>query len=285
MRELIAVLLACVASSLYALSAAMQALEAREAPSSSALRASLLSGLVRRRVWLIGGLVGIVGWGLQALALALASISLVQPALGLGLIVLLVLGTRLLHETVGPREIAGSVAIAGAVSVLGWAAPSETGSFTTGGTWAVGVALVVVAALPYLLRAAGRVGGLVTSVAAGLGWAWLGLCTALVDASLADRRYAVALAWGVGVAIAAWSALLSEQTALQVWPATRAIPVAFGLEMAVPAAVAPFVTHHGFGPLYGVPFVLALAVACAGAVLLGSSRSVARAAVGPLTAS
>jgi drug/metabolite transporter (DMT)-like permease len=281
-RALIAVGLATVASALYALSAALQALEARDAPPESALRASLLAGLVRRRVWLIGGLLGIVGWGLQAAALALASISLVQPALGLGLVVLIVLGVRVLGESVGPREVAGAIAIAGSVAVLGWAAPSQTGSFTAAGTWAVGAALVVVAALPYALRAVGRAGGLATSVAAGLGWAWLGLGTALVDVSVADRRFFAALAWGAGVAIAGWSALLAEQTALQVWPATRAIPVSFGLEMAVPAAAAPFLTHHGFGPLHGAPFLLALAVACAGAVALGGSRSVAR-AIGPLT--
>ena len=283
MRALIAVGLATVGSSLYALSAALQALEARDAPPESALRASLLAGLVRRRVWLIGGLVGIVGWALQAAALALASVSLVQPALGLGLVVLLLLGARMLGERVGAREVGGGVAIAGAVAVLGWAAPSETGSFTPAGTWAVGVALIVVAALPYVLRAVGHAGGLPTSVAAGLGWAWLGLGTALVDASLADRRFIVSLAWGLGVVIAGWSALLSEQTALQTWPATRSIPISFGLEMAAPAAVAPFLTHHGFGPLHGAPFLLALAVACGGAAVLGSSRSVAR-AVGPLTA-
>jgi hypothetical protein len=280
---LIAVCLATVASSLYALSAALQALQAREAPPESALRASLLAGLVRRRVWVIGGLVGIVGWGLQAAALALGSVSLVQPALGLGLVVLLVLGSQLLGETVGAREIRGAVAIATAVAVLAWAAPSQTGAFTAAGTWAVGIALVVVAALPYALRAVGRAGGLATSVAAGLGWASVGLGTALVVGSVADRRIPIAGAWGIGVALAAWSALLSEQTALLTWPATRAIPVAFGLEMAVPAAAAPFLTHHGFGPLLGVPFLLALAVACGGAVALGSSRSVARVVV-PLTA-
>jgi hypothetical protein len=280
-RAFIAVCLAALTSSLYALSTALQALEARDAPASSALRATLLAGLARRRVWLIGALAGVVGWGLQATALALASVSLVQPALGLGLIVLLALGVRLLGESVGVRELAGAVAITAAIAVLGWAAPNQTGSFTSGGTWFVGAALPLVGLLPYALRALGRAGGLPTSVAAGLGWAWVGLGTALVDVSIADRRFVVALAWGAGVAIASWSALLSEMTALQAWPATRAIPVSFALEMAAPAAAAPFLTHHGFGPLHGVPFVAALAVACGGAVALGGSRSVAR-AVAPL---
>jgi drug/metabolite transporter (DMT)-like permease len=282
MRALIAVALATIASSLYALSAALQALEARDAPPASALRASLLVGLARRRTWLIGGAVGVIGFGLQAGALALASVSLVQPALGLGLVVLLVLGVRVLGERVGIRELGGALAIAAAVAVLGWAAPSETGAFTTGGTWVAAAGIVVVAVLPYLLRAARRAGGLETSIAAGLAWAWFGLGTALIDAALADRRFTVAILWGLGVAVAGWSALLAEQTALLAWPATRAIPVSFGLEMVVPAAAAPFLTHGGFGPLHGVPFVLALAVACGGAVALGSSRSVAR-AVAPLT--
>ncbi len=237
---------------------------------------------MRRRVWLIGAAAGVVGWALQAVALALASLSLVQPALGLGLIVLLALGSRMLGEGVGAREVGGSVAIAGSIAVLGWAAPSQTGVFTSGGTWATAVALPVVALLPYALRGLRRAGGLATSVAAGLGWAWVGLGTALVDVSVADGRVLVALGWGAGVAIASWSALLSEMTALQAWPATRAIPVSFGLEMAAPAAAAPFLTHDGFGPLHGVPFVVALAVACAGAVALGGSRSVAS-AVRPLT--
>ena len=63
-------------------------------------------------------------------------------------------------------------------------------------------------------------------------------------------------------------------TSLLVWPATRAIPIAFGLEMVVPAALTPLLTHHG--PRHAIPFAVALVVAAAGAAILGSSRSVAR---------
>jgi drug/metabolite transporter (DMT)-like permease len=269
-----AVLLAAAASSLYALSTSLQALEAREAPHEHALRASLLGRLARRRVWLLGGAMGIAGWGLQAGALTLASIALVQPALGLGLVVLLVLGRLVLGEAVGAHEIAGVAAIGAAVAVLGWSAPPETGSFTTSGVWVVGLALPVVAGAPFALRAARRAGGLATSVAAGLGWAWVGLGSALVDLALAERRWLAAVAWAVGVLVASWSTLLSEMTSLLAWPATRAIPIAFGLEMVVPAALAPLLTHHD--PRHTILFAIALIVAAAGAVLLGSSRSVAR---------
>jgi drug/metabolite transporter (DMT)-like permease len=279
MRPFVAVLLAAATASLYALATSLQALEARHAPKSEALRASLIARLVRRPLWLAGTAAGLLAWPLQAVALSFGSVTLVQPALGFGLVVLLVLGARVLHEQVGLREILGVLAIAAGVAVLGYAGPSETGAFTTGGTWFTGVALAIVAPAPYVLRRLGHAGGLPTSVAAGLGWAFLGLGTALLDVAIAERNLGAAVAWAAGCAVAAWGALLAEMTSLQMWAATRAIPVAFGLEMAVPAALAPFLTHRQ--PPHVVAFAFGVALACAGAIVLGSSRAVARAAVPP----
>jgi drug/metabolite transporter (DMT)-like permease len=277
---LIAILLAGATSSLYALSTSLQALEARREPASQALRASLLKRLVRRPLWLAGAAAGVIAWPLQAVALALASVAIVQPALGLGLIVLLVLGVRLLHERIGLREIAGALMITGAIAVIGWAAPAHTPGFTRGGHVAVIAALAIAAAFPYVLRSLGRAGGLLTSIAAGFGWAAVGLATALIDEGIADRHWLVALAWGAGVAVASWSSLLAEMTALQTWPATRSIPVVFGIEMVLPPALLPLLAHTR--PGHVVSFGAALAFACAGAAILGSSRAVARAAA-PLT--
>jgi drug/metabolite transporter (DMT)-like permease len=273
---LIAILIAGATSSLYALSTSLQALEARREPASQALRASLLKRLVRRPLWLAGAAAGVIAWPLQAVALALASVAIVQPALGLGLIVLLVLGVRLLHERIGLREIGSAVLITGAIAVIGWAAPAHTPGFTRGGRVAVIAALAIAAAFPYVLRLLGRAGGLVTSISAGFGWATVGLATALIDAGIAHRHWLAALGWGAGVAVASWSSLLAEMTALQTWPATRSIPVVFGIEMVLPPALLPLLAHTR--PGHVVSFGAALAVACAGAAILGSSRAVARAA-------
>ena len=279
MRTFVAVILSLVTACLYALATSLQALEARYAPGSEALSARLIARLVRRPLWVLGTAAGLLAWPLQAVALSFGSISLVQPALGFGLIVLLVLGVEVLHERVGRREVGAAAAIAVGIAVLGWAGPSETGPFTTAGTWVTAAALALVAPAPYLLRRLGHAGGLPTSIAAGLGWACLGLGTALLDVAIADRHVTVALAWGVACAAAAWGALLAEMTSLQAWSATRAIPIAFGLEMAVPAAVEPLLTDTR--PPHPLAFVAALALACAGAVVLGTSRAVARAAVPP----
>lgn len=275
MSAVFAVLLAMGASSLYALSSSAQALEARRTPPSTALRLSLIARLVRRPVWLAGTAAGLAAWLLQAGALALGSVGLVQPSLGFGLVVLLVLAAALLHESFGRRELGGVLAIAAAIALLGWAAPHETGRYSASGGAVVLAGAVAFAAAPVLLRQLGLASGLPTSLAAGLGWAWLGLATSLVDDALADRHYLDALLWGVAVAATSWAALLAEMTSLQTWPATRAVPIAFGLEMIVPAVLDPILAQAA--PPHPFAFGAALVIAGGGAFVLGTSPVVARA--------
>jgi hypothetical protein len=273
MRTFVAILLGALTSSLYALSTALQTLDARRAPPAAALRASLLGGLVRRPLWVAGAAAGVLAWPLQAVALSLASVAVVQPALGLGLVVLLALGARVLHETIGAREIAAAGGIALAIAVVGWAAPPASAGYTRTGQVVVAALAVGAALAPYALRAAGAAGGLATSVAAGTAWAALGFATALIDDSLGARDWKALAAWGAVAAATGWSGLLAEMTALQSWPATRSIPLVFGLEMALPAALAPFLTRAA--PDHAAAFAAALALAVACAVSLGRSRAVA----------
>ena len=274
-RPAAAILLAAAAASFYAFSTMLQALEARKAPVESALRAALMIRLLQRRTWLVGSAVGAIGWALQATALTFASIALVQPALGLGLVVLLVFGTRLLGEAVGPREVCGALTVVAGVALLAWAAPSGIDHFTHTGRIAVAAfgALVVIA--PRTLRLAHLAGGLATSIFSGLGWAWVGVGTALVDRALSHGHLLDAALWGGGVGLVSWSSLVIGMTALQAWPATRSWPLTFALEIATPDAFAPLLTHGGVGPAHGVPFAVALLTTCVGALVLGSSRKVA----------
>ena len=273
-RPAAAILLAAAASSFYAFSTMLQALEARKAPLESALRARLLIRLFQKRTWLLGSAVGAVGWGLQAVALSFASITLVQPALGLGLIVLLLFSTRLLGETVGRREALGALTVIAGVALLGWAAPSRIDHFTFDGRVGIAVAGALLVAAPRGLRLLRLVGGLPTSVVSGLGWAWVGLGTALVDRALAHGHLLEAALWAAGAGLVSWTSLVIGMSALQAWPASRSFPVTFALEMAAPAALAPILTSGGTGPGDGVPFAFALALACVGAVILGSSSAV-----------
>jgi len=89
---------------LYNASIALQALEAREVPGEHSLRVSLIGRLVRNRRWLGATALGLAGWPLEVVALLLAPLTVVQPCLASGLILLLWLGATRLGERPGRRE-------------------------------------------------------------------------------------------------------------------------------------------------------------------------------------
>src|ERR1700753_3211808 len=92
------------ASLLYNASIALQALEAREVPGEHSLRVSLIGRLVRNRRWLGATALGFLGWPLEIVALLLAPLTVVQPCLASGLVLLLFLGVTRLGETPRRRE-------------------------------------------------------------------------------------------------------------------------------------------------------------------------------------
>src|SRR5262249_14392524 len=99
-------LVAACASACYETSYALQALEARRVHVFRTVRVSLLARLARRPLWLGAIALAVLGWPLQLLALSLAPLTLVQPVIALGVVLLLVLASRLLHERIGARELA-----------------------------------------------------------------------------------------------------------------------------------------------------------------------------------
>src|SRR6202453_2528570 len=89
------------ASTLYSLGIALQAMDAKEAPRDEHLRLALAFSLIKRTRWLLGTGLSILGWPLQLVALLLAPLVLVQPALAAGLVVLMFLAQRMLGEHAG----------------------------------------------------------------------------------------------------------------------------------------------------------------------------------------
>src|SRR6195256_2150721 len=95
---------AVAASTLYSLGIALQALDAKESPAGEHLRLALAWRLLRRARWLLGTGLSILGWPPQVVALLLAPLVVVQPALAAGLLVLMFLAERLLGEHAGRYE-------------------------------------------------------------------------------------------------------------------------------------------------------------------------------------
>ena len=114
------------ASTFYSLGIALQAMDAREAPREEHLRVALVRGLLKRARWMMGTGLSILGWPLQVVALLLAPLVVVQPALAAGLLVLLVLGERMLGEHAGRAEHLATLAIVIGVVGAGLCAPARS---------------------------------------------------------------------------------------------------------------------------------------------------------------
>jgi drug/metabolite transporter (DMT)-like permease len=265
------------ASLLYNTSIALQALEAREVPGEHSLRLSLIGRLARNKRWLGATALGLVGWLLEIAALLLAPLTVVQPCLASGLILLLWLGATRLGEAPGRREFVAVAAIVAGVGGVAWAAPERTTDHA--GAVAIAAALVVVAipiALPYLLRRRASVVGTLMVISAGFGYAWTAIASKLLTDELAAGAIVVAALWLSTAAASEGLALLSEMSALQRRAATHVAPVMFAVQILVPVLLAPLIFGESWGdtPLGGVALVAFMGLAVAGTVLLAGSKAV-----------
>ena len=275
MELLLGIVAAVGASTLYSLGIALQAMDAKESPQEEHLRVALVWGLVRRARWLLGTGLSILGFPLQVLALLLAPLVVVQPALAFGLLTLLFIAERLLGEPAGRYEHLCMWAIVLGVVGIGLAAPPRSSSHTAHQLTItiVLVGLGLASLLPYLLRSWGRSPASVTMVGAGLAFAWSGVATKLAADDLAQGRLTTAGAWALSTAAASGIGVLSEMSALQERPAIQVAPVVFVTQTVVPVVLAPLLLGESFAatPWGGVPLVASLAVVVTGAAMLARS--------------
>ena len=268
---------AVVASLLYNTSIALQALEARQVPEEHSLRPSLLGRLVRNRRWLGATVLGFLGWPFEVAALLLAPLTVVQPCLASGLILLLWLGVTRLGEAPGRREFIAVGAITVGIAGVALAAPERTTDHAGAGAIALALALVGIPILaPYLFRHRTGIVGTLMILSAGFGYAWTAIASKLLTDELAAGAALVGVAWLATVVLSESLALLSEMSALQQRPATQVAPAMFAIQVLVPVLLAPLIFGESWAntPLGGVALVAFLAIAVAGTVLLAGSRVV-----------
>jgi hypothetical protein len=263
------------ASTLYSLGIALQAMDAKQAPHEEHLRLALAWGLVRRARWLAGTGMSILGWPLQVVALLLAPLVVVQPALAAGLLVLMFLAERMLNEHAGRYEYYAMGAIVLGVVGAGVFAPPRTTTHTSEELTItlVLLALGLASLAPYLLRVLGRTHTEVTMIGAGLAFGWSGVATKLASDDLAGHHLLAAGLWGLSTAAASAVGVLSEMSALQSRPAIQVAPVVFVTQTVIPVVLAPLLLGERFGatPLGGVPLGAALLTLVTGAALLARS--------------
>jgi drug/metabolite transporter (DMT)-like permease len=248
----------------------LQALEAREAPSEQALRASFLVRLASRPRWLVGTALSVAGAILQLIALALAPVTLVQPVLALGLVLLLVLAHYRLGEHVGPLQLTGAALVIAGVIVVGVEAPSRSSHISSVTALVLLVApLVLLTLLPFALR--GRLPFRLAAVGAAAGDALAAVALKLAADGVTEGRLGHAALAVAGAAAAGGLALTAEMSALRGLPASRVAPVVVAAQVIVPAIAA----MAAFGEPVTAGLVIGVATAGVGAGVLGASAAIA----------
>jgi drug/metabolite transporter (DMT)-like permease len=273
------------AAACYEVSYAAQALEARSVDASHELRASLLVRLVRRPRWIAAIALALLGWGLQIVALGLAPLTLVQPTLALGLLLLLYLSHRVLGEHVGPRDVLGVIGITAGVATIALCAPERTAEHAEGAGLAITLAvLAAVTVLPFLLRARGVAVWLLV-VSAGTGDALAAFVAKLVSDELASGSLLVALAFAAGAGLALLFGLTSELSALQRSSPTRVAPAVLVMQTMIPVLLAPLLVGESWGdtPGSGAALVAGFLLVAAGTAALAASPGVSQLTTGEVS--
>lgn len=266
-----AVAAALGSAALFGLASALQHQQAGEVATSA--KPGLLVTLAKRPVWLLGIVADTAAVGLQALALGLGSVALVQTLLVAGLPVAAALSAVLAHRRLRAREMAGLGLCSVGLAVLGPALSSTPVGHAPGRGDAVVAGLVVAAvALPLLaLRGHRRFGGVFAGAAAGVVIGSGSVLLAVTAGRFGDWS-ALFGSWALYAAIAVGLlGLLLAQVAFQTGDIGAPLATLSILEPVVAVVLAVTVLHETlpsttgprlatvFGSLLAVAGVLALA--------------------------
>jgi hypothetical protein len=268
---------ALVASALFNVGIALQGIEARSAPKTLSLRVSLLTRLFRRKRWVVGWVLGVVGIGPQVLAFGDAPFVVVQTSLASGLLILLVIGSRMFGEHVDWVEITGVSAIIGGVSLVAWGAPPHVETHRSAvAIIAVVVGLTAAGFFPFVVRGARWDTGMGSIVASGTGFAASNVATKLLSDALGNGHYVIAAAWAAVGLISGVAATITGMTAFQRRRATTVVPVSTAVQTFLPILLEPFFLreHWASADFGGVPIGVGLLVALGGTIVVSRTKAV-----------
>jgi drug/metabolite transporter (DMT)-like permease len=274
---------AIVAAILFNVGIALQAIEARRSPKSLGLKVGLLGHLLRRPLWLLGGALGIIGFGPQLIGLAYAPFAVVQTALTAGLALLLFIATRYLGERVDRIALTGVALLIAGVALVSWGAPahSETHRAALGPILVV-AATAVIAFSPFFLRRFGIEHGLLLAIASGIGFAGTNIATKLAGDDIGRSNWANATGWGIAVAVLGVCATVTSMSAIQRSAATMVVPVSTAVQTFVPIVLEPLFLHEHYRSFWTqfLPVAAGVVITVTGVALVGRNRAVSELATG-----
>lgn len=253
---------------------------ARRTRASGGIDPWLLLRLFRDRLWLSGLGASVAGYGLQAVALFLAPVVLVQPLIVTELLFALPLAALLAGVRLGRREWAGVLLVAAGLAVFVIAAhPVGERTHLPSSTWitlivavTAGVIALVVIAEAVQRRPLLRASAL--AAAASVCFGLMSVDTKVVGHEFADQGLGAFLAvqpWLLG--LAAGAGLLFAQTAFRIAPLSASLPVIDVGEPLIASLLAITAFHeqpgHGPGAMTGI--AAAATIVATGVALLDTS--------------
>ncbi len=272
-----------VASVLFNVGIALQALEARRAPTTKSLHASLIWDLLHRPRWVAGLGVEWAGVPLEILAFAWAPFVVVQPLLACGLLVLLAVAGRLLDERPGRDALLGVGLVIAGIALIAWGAPGQQDTHRgPGAVIAVVGGLVLVSFIPFALRGRRLDNAMTAVLGSACGFAATNVAMKLMADDFGNDHFLQAGSWLTVAAVVGFGATVTGMTALQRAPATTVIPISTAVQTFLPVALAPLFLRESFreASLDGIPLVVGIAVMLAGIVMLARTRHVSTLAAG-----
>ncbi|MBO0677009.1 DMT family transporter [Mycolicibacterium sp. S2-37] len=194
-RADIAVLLALGAAFFIAIGDVIQQRSAHAVTAEPAGHLALLAQLMRDPRWWLGGFVAVAGFGLQAAALGLGSVLMVQALLVTSLLFALPINARLTHRRVTRWEWLWAVLLAGAVAVIVTVGNPTEGQARAGlEVWLVVAAVLGPALVLCVIGAriwSGTAGAVLLALVAGSLWGVFAVLTKGVVERLGDGLWAV----------------------------------------------------------------------------------------------
>lgn len=280
----VAIVLAAGAALLSALAVVLQRLALESAPaSSSSLSPRLMTHALRKRGWLIGFGLLLCVFILQASALRVGQLSVVQPVLTTELIFLVAILAVGFHRTIGWRELLGILAIvAGLAGFFASASPAAGQGQPDSRAWVAVSAVTVACAL--VLVAAGRAGprwwrAAALGAASSVLFAYNAVLTKTLTTLLRDGGWAhVFESWEPYLlALSGAAGLFLLQSALHAGPITvsRATNLIVNPLVSILIGITAFSERLRPGAGFIVLDLLAVAVMCGGVVVLIRSPLVA----------
>jgi drug/metabolite transporter (DMT)-like permease len=278
----VAYVLAASAAFVNALTSVLQRIGVETAPDSTTMRWSLMAHALKRGIWLIGFVLMLVVFGLQATALRFGELSVVQPVLTTELLfLLLILGVWFRYRLGWQEWLGAGIIVAGLGAFFLAAAPSGGQVQPTNSQFLVASAILIVA-----------IGGCIAAAMRGPRWwraAAFGAATAVTAAFSAAITKSITTyiteGWGhvfthaqpYLLAVTGLGTVFLLQNALHAGPitASRTTLVTINPLVSIVLGVTLFGDRLRSGPLWISLEVLALAVLVAGVVVLARSPLVA----------